>query len=151
MCHVRHFTLFCPELPLAVMELNGDKHCDMPTFAYTGTSWQEGAKEIVKNAGDAIVTHLNAMHEANCYPLKGAPVPGAGSSGTGARLRAKPILDHGTLKHTCPRANGDLPLRESVLQDMLSRYKGFPEMAKDSTSTLGERRCRGVRFIPQHR
>ena len=40
-CHVRHYTPYSPELPLAIIEMNAERNASMPLMAYSGVSWQE--------------------------------------------------------------------------------------------------------------
>jgi hypothetical protein len=131
-CQVRHYTMFSPELCLACVELNAEQIAHMPMLAYTGVTWQDAAKHTATNVGDAIQDMLRNMNESGTYKVPGAPAPGSISTGaTGQVSRQRPVLDASRFKHTCPRANGDLPLRETVLNDMRKVYAKFEALHKE--------------------
>jgi len=129
-CHVRHYTVFSPEMALACLELNAEQVAYIPMLAYTGVTWQEAAKFTAANANDAIQDVLRSMNESGSYKVPGAPPAGSGSGVTGQVARSRPVLDTSLFKHTCPRANGDLPLRECVLSDMRKACAKFETLAK---------------------
>ena len=133
-CHVRHFTMYSPELGMACMELNSESHSKMPFLAYTGVTWQEGAKNVAKNVDKALVDRLTSLNQSNAYPIRGAPAhSGQGDAMASGRAgrKTRPTQDPGEYKHTHPKANGDLPLRDTVLTDMRQRYHDKATLLKE--------------------
>ena len=130
---VRHLTLWTPEVALGCVALNQEKSPFVPRLAYCGSSCLDGATQIAHNVNNAILNHLLNAVEKGEYGVPGfkREVSGASEVGGGVGgFTSRPKLNEEAFKVTCPRGNGELPVREPQLQKMTSLLQQAPHLLK---------------------
>ena len=119
-CHVRDHTMYDDQLGLAVLQLDA-KHQAMQGVAlrlgYAGATWKAampGASFIARNAAVALEDHIYQFVKENNYRL-----PNFRSLGAEPKVddALKPSINLEVFTLCAPRANQELPLRQSVLDD----------------------------------
>ncbi len=75
------------------------------------------------------------LHNAGTYAIAGVSPTDSLQAKMGT---ARPVLATDVFVNTFPRANGDLPLRESNLGTVREKLRDFPEMKKDRVAFCPE-------------
>ena len=99
-------------------------------MGYTGTTWQDKAKTIAKNVHTIVQDSLIMKNKDGTYHLQEVP----SSSDVVNFNKPRPYQDANSFKLTCPRANGDLPIREREYAEKLERFSQHPELLKEFTA-----------------
>lgn len=130
--HVQHYTLFSPELAHACMELNGERHKFMPQLAYTGVTFQPAPGAVATRVEESIKASLVEMSKSGKYVISGAPgLETETQAGNASQMTRRPVLDMAGFTLTCPRANGELPLRDTILQEKRALFEASDSLLKD--------------------
>ena len=130
--HLQHYTLFSPELGHACMELNGERHKFMPELAYTGVIFQPAPGAVATRAEESLKASLLEMSKSGKYIIPGAPGKETDTqAGSASQMTRRPVLDVAAFTLTCPRANGELPLRETILQEKRALFEGSDLLLKE--------------------
>lgn len=148
---VRHITMWNAETAIGVMALNMQKLPHMPRLGYSGSTTQEGASQVCANVRKAIQDELLALADKGDYILPGFASGRQGSQGVeSGSASARPLLKEDAFKLTCPRANGELPIRETELQKMLAMLSAVPALVKEFNDKVhkhnAEKNKSGVTF-----
>ncbi len=128
--------MFSAELGLACMELNGERHDTLPVLHYTGCTWEVGHQAIGTNVTIAFKDLLRQLVQARSYILPGVVVLDdvAAVTGNPANVK-KPQMNTAAYKNTFPRASGELPIKESAINEVQKHVNGFPDLMKDPVPT----------------
>lgn len=125
---VRHLTVWNSQVCQGVMMLNMEKAPHMPRLGYSGTCCQEGNTCIIANVIKACQDELMALVEKGAYSVKKFTPMSADPTGTTASTR--PALKEEAFVITCPRVNGELPIRELELQKMITLMSPSANLTK---------------------
>ena len=137
--HVQHYTLFSPELGHTCMELNGERHKFMPHLAYTGVTFQPAPGAVAARVEESLKASLLEMVKSGKYVIPGAPGKETEAQVTSSTSSSRrPTLDATAFTLTWPRANGELPLRETVLQEKKALFGANDVLLKEFEAKVAE-------------
>ena len=111
-CQIRDHTLYDDQLALAVVQLNARDGRHLPLLAYAGGTWNDiGGESTALNVKVSIRERIHAAVQESRYVVPGlrnelGPEPQC--------LTNRPNFNAADLVLTCPRANNELPILQSV-------------------------------------
>lgn len=130
---VKDMTLYDDTLCMAISQLNSSKALTVPVFGYAGASWgtpdkaRTRAQTVAEAVLDQMVTRVKVdpgvIPHFRLAPAGPAPIFNSSQ---------KPQFSEDNYKITCPRANGELPIRQVCYDKWSDKGLTTPSLKADT-------------------